>query len=112
MQLKFLKRKKKNQEESPEFVNKIQLERLNELNRMSPQPSVNSVTGIETLILFGLQVFSQIFSLFKHPINPVPVSAAPALIQQMQATPGITQDHQTVIKSAVDAAVVAHQNSL
>ena len=75
----------------------------------TPAVPISSVQGIESLILFGLQVFTQIFSLFVHPTNPVPVAAAPALIQQIQATPGITADHQAVAAAAVNAAVEARK---
>ena len=76
---------------------------------MTPPAPINSVVGIEELILFGLQVFSQVFALFNHSTAPVPVSAAPALITQLQATPGTTQEHHTVINAAVNAAVAAKQ---
>ena len=76
---------------------------------MTPQPPIGSVSGIEALIVFGLQIFAQIFALFRHPTQPVPVSAAPQLINALQATPGLTADHQAVIATQVNAAVAAHQ---
>lgn len=78
---------------------------------MTPQsqnPPTNSVQGIEALILFGLQVFAQVFSLFRHPTSPIPVSAAPAMVQQMQATPGASEIHKQIINTAVTAAIDAH----
>lgn len=76
---------------------------------MAPQPPIASVSGIEALIVFGLQVFTQIFSLFVHPTAPVPTAAAPALTQQIQATPGITPEQQAVAAAAVTTAVEAHK---
>lgn len=70
------------------------------------QPPINSVSGIEALILFGLQVFSQVFFLFNQ--QNVPVTAAPHIIQQLNQTPGATQEHQTVVNAAVNAAIAAH----
>lgn len=101
--------------ETPELYHAAELQISQQLQKLvrrdtvpsmsTPAVPISSVQGIESLILFGLQVFTQIFSLFVHPTNPVPVAAAPALIQQIQATPGITPDHQAVAAAAVNAAV-------
>lgn len=70
-------------------------------------PPIGSIAGIESLILFSLQVFAQAFSLFKHPTTPLPVSAAPQVIAALQATPGATADHQAAISTAVNLAAQA-----
>lgn len=75
---------------------------------MAPTPN-STLTTVEELIAFGLQVFLQIFSLFHT--QGVPVAAAPALITQMQATPGLTAQHQAVVETAVTQAVAAHAAS-
>ena len=74
---------------------------------MTPTP-INSVTGIESLISFGLQVFLAIWGAFNHPTNPVPVAAAPQMLATIHATPGLTDDHKAVAKVAVDQAVAAY----
>lgn len=76
---------------------------------MTPSPTVN-VQLVEELIALGLTVFEQIFSLF-HTQN-VPITAAPALTAQLQATPGLTPDHKAVIATAVQQAVAAHTSSV
>lgn len=68
---------------------------------------LNSPAGIEALIFLGLQVFLQVFAAFNQ--QNVPVSAAPAIISTLQATPGATTDHHAVISSAVNSAVDAHK---
>ena len=73
---------------------------------MTPVP-INSVTGIESLISFGLQVFLAIWGAFNHPTNPVPVAAAPAMLAMIHATPGLTEDHKAAATSAMDAAVAS-----
>jgi hypothetical protein len=91
--LKFPKRRKKKPDEN-----------LKE-KMTTPQPvPVNSVQGIESLILFALQVFTQVFPLFVHPTSPLPTSAAPALIAHLNSTPGATSDHKIVVESAVNTA--------
>lgn len=70
---------------------------------------IGSVTGIESLITFGLQVFLAIFGALRHPTTPLPVSAVPQAVTAMQATPGITADHQVVLAAQANAAVAAHQ---
>jgi hypothetical protein len=74
----------------------------------TPNVPLDSVPGIEALIAFGLQIVVSIFSLFQHPTTPIPVAAAPVLTAQLQATPGLTDAHKTVIANAVDAAVKMH----
>lgn len=71
---------------------------------MTPNQPIGSISGIESLVMFGAQIFGQIFSLFHHPTAPVPVSAAPQMIATLNATPGTTPDHQTIIAAAVNAA--------
>ena len=61
-------------------------------------------TQIEELIKFGFSIFSQVFALFKHPTNPVPVSAAPSITESIHATPGLSAEHKTVAAAAVTAA--------
>jgi hypothetical protein len=59
-------------------------------------------TTIETLIQLGLSIFSQVFSLFHK--GGVPTSAAPAVAAHLNATPGMTADHVSVVNSAVTSA--------
>ena len=72
---------------------------------------IGSVLGVEQLIAFGVSIFTQVFSLFRHPTNPVPTSAAPAISTALQATPGLTAEHKAVIATNVAQAVVAHNAS-
>lgn len=71
---------------------------------------LNSVYGIEALVAFGVQIFAQIYTLFAHPTNPVPPSAAPVLAAQLQATPGLTEEHKAVIANMAQAAATAVAN--
>ena len=106
-------------QEAPELYHAAELQISHQLQKLvrrdtvpsmsAPSVPINSVQGIESLILFGLQVFTQVFSLFVHPTTPVPVAAASALIQQIQATPGMTPDHAQVAQAAVNAAVEAQK---
>jgi len=73
---------------------------------MTPQPPLNSVTGIEALVVFALQVFTQIFSLFHH--QGVPTSVAPQIAAHLNSTPGMTEEHKAIVQSAVSTAVAAH----
>jgi hypothetical protein len=66
-----------------------------------------SAADIEGLVTFGLQIFAQVFSLFKHPTTPAPVATAPAIISTLSATPGVTDAHKTVIVNAVNSAAAA-----
>lgn len=70
------------------------------------QPPLNSVTGIESLVLFGLQVFISVFTAFRN--QNIPTSVSPQIIATMQATPGNTPEHNTVIAAAVNTAANAH----
>ena len=65
------------------------------------------VTTVEELISFGLSIFAQVFSLFKHPTTPLSTTSAPQIISTLSSTPGVTADHTTVITNAVNAAVKA-----
>ena len=78
-----------------------------------PVVPINSVGGIEALILFGLQVFAQVYNLFDHSTLPiVPTSAAPQVIATLHATPGLTEEHKAIITSAVtDAAAAAEKQA-
>jgi hypothetical protein len=66
-----------------------------------------STEEIEGLVTFGLQIFAQVFALFKHPTSPAPVAAAPAIIATLSATPGTTDAHKAVITNSVTAAAQA-----
>lgn len=66
-----------------------------------------NVATIEELVTLALQVFVQVFNLFNHPTNPVPVTVAPSISSTLQATPGMTDNHKTVVATAVAAAVAS-----
>jgi len=72
---------------------------------MSPTPNVTGTAAtVESLSLFFVQLFVQLFPLFHHPTAPAPASAAPALSAAINATPGLTVSHQQVVTNAVNAA--------
>jgi len=66
----------------------------------------STVTTVEELIAFGLQVFTQIFSMFHH--QGVPVSTAPQIAATVAATPGLTDAHSAVAQAAATQAAAAH----
>ena len=70
---------------------------------MSP---TSTVTTVEELIAFGLQIFTQIFAMFHH--QSVPVAAAPQIAATIAATPGLTGAHGAVAQAAATQAAEAH----
>jgi hypothetical protein len=58
--------------------------------------------AIEALIQLGLNVFIQVFSLFKN--QGVPTTSAQAITTHLTTTPGMTPAHMAVVTSAVNTA--------
>jgi hypothetical protein len=77
----------------------------------TPNVPLGSVAGIEGLATFGLQIFLSIFGALRHKTTPLPTAAVPAVTAMLQATPGVTADHQTVIATAAAKALEVHTAS-
>ena len=100
--IKTIKAEQKQREQPVQLVKSVKSVPLIQVSKENEM----SASDIEGLIAFGFSIFSQTFSLFKHPTTPVPTSAAPEIVQTLSATPGLTDDHKAVIASAVTAAAV------
>src|SRR5690242_19264414 len=65
--------------------------------------NLNTITEIQALVQLALSVFTSVWGLFHHPSPPATLPSPSSLTTALQATPGLTEDHKTVIATMVAA---------